>query len=104
MEMSVKGAHFAIAPIQEDIRELNDAVANVTNQIKMIQQDDVAWCHSQISVLGKPNNPTNCSLWQLVNSLSTRLESQEDIISDLKTGLARAHEKIGVLEMSSALV
>jgi hypothetical protein len=36
--------------------------------------------------------------------LSTRLESQEDLISDLKTGLARAHEKIGVLEMLSALV
>jgi hypothetical protein len=32
------------------------------------------------------------------------LESQEDIISELKVGLARAHEKIEVLEMSSALV
>jgi uncharacterized coiled-coil protein SlyX len=89
------GAHFAIALMQEDIQELNDVVANVNNELERVQQEDVAWCRSKISVLEKPNNPANCSLWQLVNSLSSRLESQEDLISDLKTGLARVHEKMG---------
>jgi hypothetical protein len=32
------------------------------------------------------------------------VESQEDIISKLKIGLVQAREKIGVLEMSSALI
>jgi hypothetical protein len=32
------------------------------------------------------------------------LEGQEDLIANLKTGLARAHEKIGTLEMSLTLV
>jgi hypothetical protein len=54
--------------------------------------------------LERPNNPANCSLWQLVNALSACLNRQEDEISDLKTGLARAHEKIGSLEMLLALV
>jgi hypothetical protein len=94
VEMSVKGAHFAIVPMQEEIRDLNDIVANINNQVERIQVEDIMWCHSWISVLEKPNNPTNCSLWQLVNLLSTRLEGQEDLISDLKTGLARVHEKI----------
>jgi hypothetical protein len=104
VEMSVRGAHFAIALMQEDLWELNDIVTNTNNTVERIQVEDVAWCRSRISVLEKPNNPTNHSLWQLINSLLTRLECQEDLISDLKTGLARVHEKIGVLEMSSALV
>jgi hypothetical protein len=79
-------------------------MANVNNELERIQQEDVAWCQSRILALEKPNNPANCSLWQLVNSLSSRLESQEDLISNLKTGLARANEKIGVLEMSLALI
>jgi hypothetical protein len=104
VEMSVKGAHSAILLMQEEIMDFNDIVANVNNQVERIQVEDVVWCHSQITALEKLNNPANCSLWQLVNSLSTRLESQEDLISDLRTDLAGAHEKIGVLEMLLALV
>jgi hypothetical protein len=104
MEMSVQETHFAIVLMQEDIWDLNDLLSNVNNQVERIQVEDVSWCHSRISALGKPNNPANHSLWHLANLLSTRLESQEDIISELKVGLARAYEKIGVLEMLLALV
>jgi hypothetical protein len=39
-----------------------------------------------------------------VNTLSAHLDRQDDEISNLRTGLTRAHKKIGSLEMSSALV
>jgi hypothetical protein len=62
VEMSVQGAHFAIAPMQEDIWELNNVMANVNNELERMQQEDVAWCHSRILALEKPNNPANRSL------------------------------------------
>jgi archaellum component FlaC len=111
VKMLVKAAHFAIALMKEDVRELktevrdlNDIVANFSNQLESVHVEDVAWCRLRITSLEKPNNPANRSLWQLVNTLSARLDRQEDKISDLKTGLARAHEKICSLEMLSALV
>jgi hypothetical protein len=36
VEMSVKGAYFQVASIQEDISELNDVVTNVTNQLELV--------------------------------------------------------------------
>jgi hypothetical protein len=104
VEMSVEGAHFMLAPLKDEVRDLNDIIANFSNQLESVRQEDVTWCQLRITVLEKPNNPTNRSLWQLVNTLSVRLERQDDEISDLKTGLTRAHEKIGSLEMSSVLV
>jgi hypothetical protein len=110
-EMSLKGAHTMIALTKEDvsrvwmeINSMNDSLANYSNQLEVVRQEDVAWCCSRITALEKPNNPANHSLWRLVNALSTRLDRQEDEIKDLKSGLVRAHEKIGNLEMSSSLV
>jgi hypothetical protein len=54
--------------------------------------------------LEKPNNPTNCSLWQLVNSLASRVESQEDIIAKLRAGLIQLRERLSSLEMSSTML
>ena len=68
--MSVLGAHRMIIDMKEDIQELQTSVANTHNQVEMIQSEDIAWCWSRISSLEKPNNPTNKSLWQLVNRLS----------------------------------
>jgi hypothetical protein len=110
-EMSLKGAHTMLASTKEDVvglkvevRDLNDLAANLNNQLERVQMEDVSWCWSRISALERPNNPANRSLWQLVNSLSSRLDRQEDEIKDLKSGLAHAHEKIGGLEMSASLV
>jgi hypothetical protein len=44
MEMSAKGAHQMITPMKEDLRNLNDFVANVNNQVERIQVEDVSWC------------------------------------------------------------
>jgi hypothetical protein len=110
-EMSVKGAHTIIpstktdvAELKVEVRDLNDLAANLNNQLERVQVEDVSWCQSRILALERPNNPANRSLWQLVNALSSRLDRQEDEIKDLKSGLARAHEKIGGLEMSASLV
>jgi hypothetical protein len=44
MEMSAKGAHQMMAPIKEDLWDLNDLIANVNNQVEMILVEDVSWC------------------------------------------------------------
>jgi hypothetical protein len=63
VEMSAKGAHTMIAPMKEDVQELQSSVANAHNQVELIRSDDIAWCRSRISKLEKPNNPANKSLW-----------------------------------------
>jgi hypothetical protein len=111
VEMSARGAHTMIASVKTEVgelgmgvRDLNDLAANLNNQLERVQVEDISWCRSRISALEKPSNPTNRSLWQLVNALASRLDGQEDEMKDLKSGLARALEKIGNLEMSSSLV
>jgi hypothetical protein len=54
--------------------------------------------------LEKPNNPTNKSLWLLVNQLSRRIKDQQDQISALQAGMVGTKEWVGVLEMSSAMI
>jgi hypothetical protein len=44
MEMSVKGVHQMIAPLKTDVRDLNDVVVNISNQVEKIQVEDVSWC------------------------------------------------------------
>jgi hypothetical protein len=104
IEMSAKGAHMMLAPLKEEVRDLNDTVANISNQVKMIHVEDVLWCCSRISALEKPNNPANKSLWLLVNQLSHQVEDQQDQISALQAGMVGMKERVGVLEMSSAMI
>ena len=104
VEMSVKGAHTMLAPLKEDIWDLNDTVANLSNQLEMVRVEDVAWCRSRILVLEKPNNPANKSLWLLVNQLSCRVEDQQDQISALQAGMVGTKERVGVLEMLLAMI
>jgi hypothetical protein len=51
VEMLVKGAHTMLAStkmdvgeLQTEVRDLNDIVANFSNQLESICQEDVAWC------------------------------------------------------------
>jgi hypothetical protein len=104
VEMSAKGAHTMMAPLKDDIRDLNDTVANLSNQLESVRVEDVAWCRSWISQLEKPNNPTNKSLWLLVNRLSRRIEDQQDQISALQVGMIGTKERVGVLEMLSSMI
>jgi hypothetical protein len=104
VEMSVKGAHTMIALMKEDVREVQDSVANAHNQLELMKTDDIAWCWARIAKLEKPNNPTNKSLWQLVNWLSRRVEDQEDLIKGLQAGLVGVKDRVGVLEMSSLMI
>jgi hypothetical protein len=104
VEMSAKGDHTMLAPLKEDIRDLNDTVVNLSNQLEMVRVEDVAWCRSRILTLEKPNNPTNKSLWLLVNQMSRQLEDQQDQIAALQAGMIRTKERVGVLEMSSVMI
>jgi archaellum component FlaC len=63
VEMSTKGAHTIITSMKEEVRDLNDVVTNVSNQLESVHVDDITWCQSRISTLEKPNNPANKSLW-----------------------------------------
>jgi hypothetical protein len=99
VEMSAKGAHTMMAPLKEEVRDLNDTVANLSNQLKVVRVEDVAWCRSRISSLEKPNNPANKSLWLLVNQLSCQVKDQQDQIATLQAGMIGTKERVGVLEM-----
>jgi hypothetical protein len=104
VEMSAKGAHMMMAPLKEDVRDLNDTVANLSNQLELVCVENVAWCRSRISSLEKPNNPANKSLWLLVNQLSCRVKDQQDQIAALQAGMIGMKERVGVLEMSSTMI
>jgi hypothetical protein len=79
-------------------------MANLSNQLETVHVEDIAWCHSRISMLEKPNNPANKSLWLLVNQLSHQVEDQQDQISALQAGMVGTKERVGVLEMSLAMI
>jgi hypothetical protein len=93
-----------LASTKEEVRELSDSVANIHNQVEMIQTDDIAWCRVRISKLEKPNNPANKSLWQLVNRLSHRVKDQDDPIKGLQAGLVGAKDRVRVLEMLLSMI
>jgi hypothetical protein len=93
-----------MAPLKDDIQELNYTVANLSNQLESVRVEDIAWCRSRISMLEKPNNPANKSLWLLVNQLSCRVEDQQDQIAALQAGMVGTKERVGTLEMSSAMI
>jgi hypothetical protein len=104
VEMSALGAHHMIGEVKEEVKELNTLCGNLSNQVETMQVDGIAWCRSRISVLEKPNNPANKSLWQLVNLLVRRVDDQADLIKDLSAGLASSKERVSVLEMSSLMI
>ena len=104
VEMSASGAHRMIGDMKEEIRDLSDLTGNLNNQLETMQVEGIDWCQSRISVLEKPSNPANKSLWQLVNTLSRRIETQEDLIRDLSSGLVLAKGRVTILEMSSSMI
>jgi hypothetical protein len=104
VEMSAQGAHRMIAEMKEEVRDFSDSFGNLHNQVETMRVEDIAWCRSRISVLEKPNNPANKSLWTLVNLLVRRVDDQADQIKDLKAGLAIGGERVSVLEMSSSMI
>jgi hypothetical protein len=104
VEMSAQGAHRMIAEVKEEVWDFSDSFGNLHNQVEMLRVEDIAWCRSRISVLEKPNNPANKSLWMLVNLLVRRVDDQADQIKDLKAGLAIGGERVSVLEMSSSMI
>jgi chromosome segregation ATPase len=104
VEMSAKGAHTMMAPLKDNVRDLNDTVANLSNQLEMVRVEDIAWCRSRILMLEKPNNPANKSLWLIVNQLSHRVKDQQDQISALQAGMVGTKERVGVLEMLSVMI
>jgi hypothetical protein len=104
VEMSASGAHRMIGEVKEEVQDLSDLCGNLNNQVEAMRADDITWCRSRISVLEKPNNPANKSLWQLVNLLVRRVDDQADLIKDLSSGLAGSKERVSVLEMSSAMI
>jgi hypothetical protein len=57
VKMSAKGAHTMLAPLKEDVWDLNDTVANLSNQIEMVHVEDIAWCRSWIVSLEKAQQP-----------------------------------------------
>jgi hypothetical protein len=67
VEMSAQGAHRMIAEMKEEVRDFSDSFGNLHNQVETMRVEDISWCQSRISVLEKPNNPANKSLWTLVN-------------------------------------
>jgi chromosome segregation ATPase len=73
VKMSAKGAQTMMAPLKDDVQDLNNTVANLSNQLESVCVEDIAWCQSRISTLEKPNNPANKSLWLLVNQLSRQV-------------------------------
>jgi hypothetical protein len=90
--------------LKDNIQELNDSVANLSNQLELVCVEDIAWCRSRISSLEKPNNPANKSLWLLVNQLSRRVEDQQDLIAALQAGMIGTKERVGTLEMLLAMI
>jgi hypothetical protein len=104
VEMSASGAHRMIAEVKEEVRDFSDSFGNLHNQVETMRVEDIAWCRSRISILEKPNNPANKSLWTLVNLLVCWVDDQADLIKDLASGLASGKERISVLEMSSAMI
>jgi hypothetical protein len=104
VEMSTSGAHCMIGEVEEEVQELSDLCGTLSNQVETMQVDGIVWCRSRISVLEKPNNPANKSLWQLVNLLVRRVDDQADLIKDLSSGLVGSKERVSVLEMSSSMI
>jgi hypothetical protein len=104
VEMSASGAHRMIAEVKEEVQDLNTLCGNLSNQVETMQVDGITWCRSRISVLEKPNNPANKSLWLLVNLLVHRVDDQADLIKDLSSGLAGVKERVSVLEMLSSMI
>ena len=104
VEMSASGAHRMIGDMKEEVRDLSDLTGNLNNQMETMQVEGIDWCRSRITALEKPNNPANKSLWTLVNTLSRRIETQEDLIRDLSSGLVLAKGRVTVLEMSSSMI
>jgi hypothetical protein len=104
VEMSAQGAHRMLAEVKEEVRDFSDSFGNLHNQVETMRVEDIAWCRSRISMLEKPNNPANKSLWTLVNLLVRRVDDQADQIKDLKAGLAIGGERVSVLEMSSSMI
>jgi hypothetical protein len=87
VDMSTKGVHQMLAPLKDNIWDLNDLAANLSNQLEQVQVEDISWCQSRIAMLEKPNNPTNHLLWQLVNCFIHQVEDQANEIAALKVGL-----------------
>ena len=104
VEMSASGAHCMIGEVKEEVQDLSDLCGNINNQVERIQVEDISWCRSRISVLEKPNDPANKSLWQLVNLLSRRVEDQADLIKDFSSGLVVAKERVSILEMLLSMI
>jgi hypothetical protein len=104
VEMSASGAHRMIAEVKEEVQDLSTLCGNLSNQVETMQVDGIAWCRSRISVLEKPNNPANKSLWTLVNLLVRRVNDQADLIKDLRSDLAAGKERVSILEMSSSMI
>ena len=104
IEMSAKGAHTMLVTVWEEVQDLNNLMANISNQLELVCVEDIAWCQSRILVLERPNNPANKSLWQLVNHLSHQIKDQDDLIKDLQAGLVGAKNRVLVLEMLSSMI
>jgi hypothetical protein len=104
VEMSASGAHRMIGEVKEEVQDLSALCGNLNNTVETMQTEGIAWCRSRISVLEKPNNPANRSLWQLVNLLVRRVDDQADLIKDLSSGLSASKERVSVLEMSSSMI
>ena len=93
-----------LANVKEEVQDLNDITANLSNQLESVRVEDVVWCQLRISALEKPNNPANKSLWQLINHLSCWIKDQDNLIKDLQAGLVGAKSRVSVLEMSSLMI
>jgi hypothetical protein len=104
VEMSAQGGHRMIAELKEEVRDFSDSFGNLHNQVETMRVEDIAWCRSRISVLEKPNNLANKSLWTLVNLLVRRVDDQADLIKDLRSDLVSGKERVSVLEMSSSMI
>jgi hypothetical protein len=104
VDMSAKGVHQMIAPLKEDVRDLNNLYANLNNQIERIQVKDVSWCQSRITQLEKLNNPANKSLWQLLNHFVHWVEDLEDEVAGLKAGSIQSRNQLDVLEMLLSMI
>jgi hypothetical protein len=104
VEMSALGAHRMLAEVKEEVRDFSDSFGSLHKQVETMRVEDIAWCRSRISVLEKPNNPTNKSLWTLVNLLVRRVDDQADLIKDLRSDLVSGKERVSVLEMSSSMI
>jgi hypothetical protein len=104
VEMSASGAHRMIAEVKEEVWDFSDSFGNLHNQVETMRVEDIAWCRSRISILEKPNNPANKSLWTLVNLLVRQVDDQADLIKDLRSDLASGKERVSVLEMLSSMI